>query len=297
MKLPVPVIRATMKRRLLINYRVKPETLAALLPDPFRPKIVNGWGLAGICLIRLEQVRPRFAPGTLGIASENAAHRIAVEWDENSQTLEGVFIPRRDSNSHFNALAGGRLFPGVHHHSTFWTAESNNRFKVEMCSDDGEVFVRIAARVAEAMPHDSVLRNRENASAFFCNGACGWSPDITGKTMEGLKLQTDDWRMEPLIVEHARSSWFENRNHFPEGSVEFDSAFLMRNIDHEWHALPPMQTEIVGQASSLSPDGQKNTSRFNTFRTNRSVPATSEPQQTGRMPVLQERRSHEPHHP
>lgn len=49
------------------------------------------------------------------IHSENAAHRIAVEWDFEGKTFEDVYIPRRDTNSFFNTLVGGRLFPGIHH--------------------------------------------------------------------------------------------------------------------------------------------------------------------------------------
>ena len=58
--------------------------------DPFRPKLVKGKGIAGICLIRLKQIRPRFVPSFLGISSGNAAHRIAVEWDEHGETKPGV---------------------------------------------------------------------------------------------------------------------------------------------------------------------------------------------------------------
>ncbi len=80
MTFPVPVVQGVIARRLLVNFRVRPEVLAALLPGPFRPKLVHGFGMAGICLIRLEQVRPRGLPAFVGLSSENAAHRIAVEW-------------------------------------------------------------------------------------------------------------------------------------------------------------------------------------------------------------------------
>src|SRR5215217_4728686 len=102
-------------RRLLVNYRVAPEVLARLLPAPFRPQVVGGWGVAGICLIGLRAVRPRGLPAALGLASENAAHRIAVEWDEGGAVRHGVYIPRRDTSSRLTTALGGRLFPGVHH--------------------------------------------------------------------------------------------------------------------------------------------------------------------------------------
>src|SRR5919204_5757200 len=110
----VPVIRGIIDRRILANFRVDATVLARLLPSPFRPKLVHGAGMAGVCLIRLKDIRPRFLPSFLGISSENAAHRIAVEWDEGGRRREGVFIPRRDTSSWLNTLAGGRLFPGLH---------------------------------------------------------------------------------------------------------------------------------------------------------------------------------------
>src|SRR5262245_5166815 len=79
----IPVIRGIIERRILVNYRVDPAVLAKLLPAPFRPKLVRGHGMAGICLIRLGGIRPTFWPkGLGGIRSENAAHRTAVVWDD-----------------------------------------------------------------------------------------------------------------------------------------------------------------------------------------------------------------------
>jgi hypothetical protein len=33
----------------------------------------------------------------------------------------------------------------------------------------------------------------------------------------------------------VRSSFFEDRSLFPEGSLEFDGALLMRGLEHEWN--------------------------------------------------------------
>src|SRR5262245_37618023 len=115
----IPVIRGVIDRRILVNYHVDPDVLSPLLPPPFRPKVVHGFGMVGICLIRLKKVRPTFLPSWFGISSENAAHRTAVEWDENGALRGGVYVRRRDTDSRLNAWAGGRLFPGVHHHARF----------------------------------------------------------------------------------------------------------------------------------------------------------------------------------
>src|SRR5258708_1017358 len=110
----LPTICGVIDRRILVNYRVDPNLLTAILPRPFRPQAIHGFGMAGICLIRLREVRPRGFPSWMGLASENAAHRIAVEWDDGDQLRHGVYVVRRDTNSRLNALAGGRIFPGVH---------------------------------------------------------------------------------------------------------------------------------------------------------------------------------------
>src|SRR5262245_46033520 len=119
MTVKIPVICGLIERRILVNYRVDAAVLAKTLPAPFRPKLVGGFGIAGICMIRLKHIRPRHLPPWLGISSENAAHRVAVEWDEDSERREGVFVRRRDTNSRLNSLAGGWVFPGVHHHAQF----------------------------------------------------------------------------------------------------------------------------------------------------------------------------------
>jgi len=232
----IPAVHAVMARRILVNFRVQPDVAAELLPHPFRPKLVNGWSMAGICLIRLEYMRPLWIPKGCGVSSENAAHRIAVEWNDNGRTREGVFIPRRDTNSLLNRVAGGRLFPGVHHPARFRCAESETRVEVDLRSRDGETRVSVVARLADYWPTDSMFLSLEEASAFFRGGGCGWS-QANNCAMEGVELHTENWVMHALAVEQVQSSFFSEPRRFPAGSVEFDCALLMRGIGHEWRAL------------------------------------------------------------
>ncbi len=58
----LPVVRGTIDRRILANYRIDPIVMKELLPQPFRPKVINGFAIGGICLIRLKAIRPRFFP-------------------------------------------------------------------------------------------------------------------------------------------------------------------------------------------------------------------------------------------
>jgi len=239
MKIPNPILEGVIARRLLLNFRVRPGIIKPLLPAPFRPKLIHGWAMAGLCLIRLEAVRPKGLPVVLGMTSENAAHRIAVEWDEDGHTREGVFILRRETDSRLNQLLGGRVFPGVQQRARFDTWETERRLKIDITEAGGHQLVRVAARLGEPWPTDSEFGSLADASAFFQRGSCGWSPDGHGGC-EGMEIRIAYWRAEPLFVERVESRFFDDRQQFPSGSLEFDSALLMRGIRHEWHSLPSL---------------------------------------------------------
>ena len=242
-------IRGIIDRRILVNFRVDADVLARVLPSPFRPKIVKGMGMAGVCLIRLKSIRPRFLPSFLGISSENAAHRIAVEWDQDGETKEGVFIPRRDTSSRLNALVGGRLFPGVHNHAVFDVREHDAHFRIELNSDDRQTHLLVDGHLAQNIPGGSIFTSISEASDFFKRGSLGYSVGNEPDCYDGLELRSFDWQVQPLAVNRVESSYFENRDLFPPGSTEFDCALLMRGIEHEWHCRETITGDRLSKSS------------------------------------------------
>jgi hypothetical protein len=239
----LPALSGVIRRRILVNFRVQPEVVQRLLPAPFEPKLVRGSAIAGVCLIRLEQVRPRFLPPSLGFHSENAAHRVAVCWeDESGELREGVYVPRRDTDSLCTSLAGGRLFPGEQQHARFAVRDENGVIDFAMESADGQVEIRLRGRSGPGMPAGSCFASVAEASAFFQAGAVGYSATRGGERLDGMCLCTEIWQIEPLKLESIYSSFFADESKFPQGSVEFDSAFLMRDIPHEWQSVPDLHT-------------------------------------------------------
>jgi hypothetical protein len=237
----VPAIQGLIRRRVLVNFRVDPGVMERQLPYPFVPKLAGGFAIAGICLIRLEQVRPRALPMAVGLSSENAAHRVAVTWtDDEGRAREGVYIARRDTSSFLNHVAGGRIFPGEHHAARFSVTDEEGRVAIALHSDDGPIDVRIEGRPAAKLPATSVFRSLEEASAFFEKGSAGYSVTREPERLDGLRLVTRSWRVEPLELTEAFSSYLADTSRFPAGSVVFDHALLMRDIEHEWEALPDL---------------------------------------------------------
>lgn len=222
-----PAIHGIIDRRILINFTADPVAIQGMLPAPFRPKIYQNKAIVGVCLIRLKNIKPKGLPDFFGIASENGAHRIAVEWDEEGITKEGVYVPRRDTSSWFNAFAGGRIFPGKHYRAKFNVKEANGDYHVDFTSSD-DTSISIDAKTTDRFPSGSIFRTLENASDFFKNGSLGYSPNGNSK-FEGLRLQIREWKVQPLEVLQVHSSFFENE------TIQFDNALLMTRIEHEWH--------------------------------------------------------------
>jgi Uncharacterized conserved protein (COG2071) len=252
----LPAIEGLIRRRLLVNFRVDPEVMRRCMPSPFRPKLHAGYAIAGICLIRLEQIRPKGLPAFLGISSENAAHRIAVIWDEPSgEVREGVYIPRRDTNSLLNHLAGGRLFPGEHQHADFDVTDDRSNIAMTIRARDGGMSIQLRASETSALPSTSCFRTMAESSAFFEGGSVGFSATTDCCRVDGIRLETFAWQVKPLAVDHVDSSYFSNPAMFPEGSVAFDHALIMRDVRHEWHSEPDLTIAPAVHRGEVEPAG------------------------------------------
>jgi hypothetical protein len=192
----------------------------------------------------LEQIRPGSLPRFCSISSENAAHRIAVLWDDPSgESREGVFIPRRDTGSWLNHFAGGRIFPGEHHLADFAVTDDGSCISMSIRSRDGRMTVQLHAYESDSLPEFSCFESLAAASAYFEGGSVGYSVTRDCCRLDGIRLQTDGWQVRPLTVEHVESSFFADESAFPAGSVTFDHALMMRDLSHQWHGVADMFTE------------------------------------------------------
>jgi hypothetical protein len=234
-----PRLSSVVERRLLVNYRLAPEAAARLLPGGLRPQLVRGHAVAGICLLRLGDVRPSWAPKTVGLRSENAAHRIAVEWDGPDGVETGVYIPRRDTASLLNTWAGGRLFPGEHGRADFEVRETPGELHVAYTTRSGDTQVDVTVEVTPELRGSKLFDNLQQASIFFERGAKGYSPTAAG-ALEGMELHASAWRLDACRIVSAQSSFFES---LPKGSATLDCALVMREVPVTWRPLPAMHSD------------------------------------------------------
>jgi len=230
-------ITGTIDRRILINYRLDPKIAKKLLPQPFQPHIHNGYASVGICLIRFKNMRLFFIPSFLGFKSENAAHRFAVTWDNKGKTETGVYIPRRDTSSRLNSLVGGKLFPGVQHFSKFNINETMANYELSFINKKDNTHLSIDCKKTDDFPaNTSMFSSLADSSSFFKINSTGYSPNKKNDSFQGMQFMSEEWRVSPLVVNNVNSSYFNNLSLFPNGSIDFDHALLMENINHSWQS-------------------------------------------------------------
>jgi hypothetical protein len=251
----LPRLEGVIERRLLVNYRVDPDVAAHLLPAPFRPQLVNEQAVAGICLLRLGAMRPEGFPRWTGLRSESAAHRVAVEWDTADGLATGVYIPRRDSASLTNRLLGGRVYPGEHHGARFDVDESSTELRVAFTAHDGSAEVAVSARLTDNLEGSRLFGDLAAASRFFEQGSAGYSATRDVHRFDGLGLRTTAWHIEPAIIEHVTSSFFDDPVLFPPGSATLDGALVMRDVPVRWQPLDPIYSPTGIEQTVTSPRG------------------------------------------
>jgi hypothetical protein len=241
-------IDCTIERRLLVNYRIDPEAVERLLPAPFRPQLVSGWAVGGVCFIRLGGLRPAHFPAALGSRTENVAHRFAVEWDDDRGTQVGVFVPRRDTGSRLTALAGDKLFPGAYHLAHFKVQESASELRIGVDSRDGTLALSVSAHEAASLGGE-LFGSLEEALTFFRQGSLGFSPSGGTGTLVGVRLISESWEGRPVSVGHMVSSVFDDNQVFPKGTCTLDSALAMRNLPVRWRSEGTLRAQPQTRAA------------------------------------------------
>jgi hypothetical protein len=227
-------VTGRIERRLLVNLRVDPAAVAPFLPPPFRPLEVDGRAVAGLCLIRLAGLRPAGLPPTPGLTTENAAHRIAVEWREGGRRRTGVWIPWRHTTSALTARLGGRAFPAVHERARFEVDDAGDRLRIAVTDRDGALATVTCGPSAEVAA-GSVFASAGAAHDFFVrDGAIGVSPSRRPGRGDVVTLTTGAATYTPLVVEDGALPRF--LAWWPD--AVWDSAFVVRDVPCRWSGGP-----------------------------------------------------------
>lgn len=223
-----PAVSGFVESRILVNYRVELENLDTFLPEPFRGREVGetGLGIGSICFTRFENARPRFAPEAVGVSFETATHRVSAAVEGEDGTTFCVYVPQRDVSSRFCAIVGSLLLPTEFKHGDINRNEQGRARVIR--ADCGDKITGVDAYETDTNEVDgrSIFYSLESASKFLCDGGVEYSQ--SGGQYGGIEFRADEIDIETLGVAEARSNYFEKMG------GEFDSAFIMRDVEGEW---------------------------------------------------------------
>jgi len=226
-------ITGTMARRLLVNWRIPLDAARRALPARVRPSAINGHAIAGLCLVRLTQMRFPGMPAWAGLASENLAIRMGVEWDAPQGLRKAVLIFRRETGSAVNAFVGARIRFGIHHRGTFHVHDDGTSVAIRARGTNYRHSLSVRVRPADHIPATSIFDGMPQVETFFRSGECGYSPAAEPGMWDGIRLRLHHWDLQPMEIGHARSSLMDD---LFDGQARVDSAYIMRNIEHTWTA-------------------------------------------------------------
>jgi hypothetical protein len=114
------------------------------------------------------------------------------------------------------------------------TSASDSRLEIDVQAIDDRLKIRVAGHVAPQLPATSVFGTLSEASRFFERGSLGFSPSGTTGVCDALSLCCRDWSVRPFEVERLESSFFDDPKLFPPGSIQFDCALFMSEVEHHW---------------------------------------------------------------
>jgi hypothetical protein len=220
------VVRGTIHRRLLVNALVDPDEAAGYLPAGLRPHVTTGGTVVGCCLLAIDAIRLAGMPAGLGSRLRAAAHRISIEWDDESGTRVGVYVPVRHTDSLPARTLGGRWFPGVHRRAAIEIAEDGQRIHWHV--EPRPSGSRFGVRVTASIPSTAPASPGEPIGATCLAADIGLSPDHHGE-LEAARMEPDHRVAQLVEIDDLDSQFlagFESARPTP--------SYLMRDVDVTW---------------------------------------------------------------
>jgi hypothetical protein len=223
-------IRGTIRRRLLVNVVVDPDEAAHRLPAGLRPHVTGDGTVVGCCLLEIEHVRPTGIPAVLGTGLRAAAHRISAEWDDQSGTTAGVYVPLRHTDSRPARALGGRWFPGVHRPASIQIAGDERDLCWSVEPRDGAR--GFAIRVEASLPSTEAAEPCEPIGGSCLAAAVGLSPDHHG-VLEAARMEPEHRAALRVEVEDLHSQFLTGFK-----SARPAPSYLVRDVRVTWTPAP-----------------------------------------------------------
>lgn len=249
-----------LENTVLLNFRTDAEVLRRLLPSPFEPRLVDGYGLVGILLFTMKDLTCETTMGFPSPPSDHVLYRIAVSWKQGGRTFHGMYLLRHEVNTRLPVRQRRRgLFPvagipvrwhkGSVSSSIEWTLKNKAKTKLHM-----------KAKISSSFSGGSVFRSLEEASDFFATERAAIAPRFQKSIFSNTHFLPLQWPVQPLFVQKLTTDVDQLHNLFPQGQIFFDSGLIWPKIPCKWqegHEILSTRPILLPSISGITADPVK----------------------------------------
>lgn len=238
-------------RQLLINFRMDPAIVRQFLPVGVEPRVIHGFAIGGICVVRLN--KRKLGPLIRIRESENVAHRFAIcppaATSHESQASSCVYVCRAHTSSRWNSFLGNRILAGRYHRANIDVEESPEVIRVKMTSRDKSSQLSFSGVTGCGHPMESIFSSIGEALRFLEQCSIRRAIESRSSGSNGISHRVSWKQLVPLRTQGLETSFFYDESRFPAGSIEFDSAFILRSREH----VIESKTQPIESAATLKP--------------------------------------------
>lgn len=233
-KHPVPMT-TVFRRCLLLNYALKPEALAAVLPAGVEPDVWHGRAWLSVVAGDLRRMRPAGVPPALGVTYRQIVYRAVVRCGGR----RGVYFLRSDADSAIMNVGGNLMsFFRFHRADIAWT-EDDLGLRVRVGSRDGTADLDLALGSGDeaGLPRGSAFGDLAEAKGCLVELYTAFHPRAHQGRVDVVRIRREDWRLTLPPVLEARCAYLDGTGPFPAGGAALDSVFAVRDLPYHWYRL------------------------------------------------------------
>ena len=225
-----------LEETVLLNFRTDAEVLRKLLPAPFEPRLVDGYGLVGILLFRMRDLACETQRGLPSPPSEHVLYRVAVSWEQGMRRFHGMYVLRHEVNTRLPLPQRRRgLFPmagsPIRWHRLPW----KESFEWTLRSRRG-LRLQVGASLGRRWPAGSVFESMDEASHFFSQERAAVAPRFQKAIFANTHFLPLSWSAKPLYVHQLETDFSQMENLFPRDRMFFDSGMIWQQMPCRWQA-------------------------------------------------------------
>lgn len=233
-KHPFPV-RTVFRHCALANFRIEPDALARVLPEPLEPALAHGRAWLSVVIAEMEKLRPVGVPRALGFTYNQIVYRAVVDCDGR----RGVHFLRSDADSRIMCLGGNLMSFFRFNHGKVDIRPTPSRLRVDANSRAPRPVVVSAefdlAATSGDLPASSVFGSMDESKRFLVELFDAFAPRSGGNAVDLVSIERNDWAVR--VVPNTGIYSFMGPDGPFGSAAELDSVFVVDDLHYRWSRL------------------------------------------------------------